>query len=417
MGSDRERESCNSRHFTWLVKSCFPNTHDATVIKHTLQPQRPPTSPTPATTISSLPDDIVLDCLSRVPPSSLPALSLVCRRWSDLLRSPDFSYLRRRRRLLRHTTFALAASDLGLSAATLLDGAWNASLFVPCYDAVSLDNFHSLLSHARVASIGPRIFVVGRSATLQYDTWTATVTPRSSMIFPRKKFALAAVTGKIYVAGGGSKTTAVEEYDPVADAWSVISHAPRRRYGCIGASVEGVFYVIGGLRIGASEQSVFSRATGGAEAHAAYASSMDLFDVETRVWLRSRTVPGGGCVVAACAAAGRVYVLTSHAVELSFWSFEARRKCGGRGRGVFGEWCRIKSPPLPSQVRVDTRMRFSCVGMGDKVVLIQMAGNLNEMRGLREGFVLVYDCVAGEWSKGADLPEVYRRAAYVGVEC
>ena len=241
------------------------------------------------------------------------------------------------------------------------------------------------------------------------------MTSRSAMIFPRKKFAAAEVAGKIYVAGGGSKNAAVEEYNPETDTWRVACHAPRKRYGCIGASVDGVFYVIGGLRIGASERNEFSRAGCGAEAHAAYASSMDLFDTEARVWLRSRAVPCGGCVVAACAAAGRVYVLTSHAVELSFWSFDAQRKCGSR----FGEWRRIKSPPLPAQVRVDTRMRFSCVGLGDKVVLIQVAGYGcgNEGRGSREGFVLVYDCVAGEWGRGKDLPEPFRRAAYVGVEC
>ncbi|KAK7316635.1 hypothetical protein RJT34_00250 [Clitoria ternatea] len=415
MSSNRERETCNSRHFTWLMKSCFPNPND------TVEPSLHPNSPTPSTTISSLPDDIVLDFLSRVPPSSLPSLSLVCRRWSLLLRSPHFSDLRRRRRLLRHTAFALAATELGLSAATLHDGAWTTSLFVPSFDAFSHDNFHSILSHARVASIGSRIFIVGRNATLQYDTWTASVSKRSPMLFPRKKFALAAVSGKLYVAGGGLRNAAVEEYDPRTDTWRVVSHAPRRRYGCVGASVDGVFYVIGGLRIGASEQDVFSRAGGGAEAHAVYASSMDLFDVETRAWQRSRTVPGGGCVVAACAAAGRVYVLTSHAVEISFWSFDSRKKCtgnnnnsngngGGRGN-VCGEWCRIKSPPLAAQVRVDSRMRFSCVGMGDKVVLVQGTTTLNE------GFVLVYDCVAGEWGKGVDLPEVYRRAAFVGVEC
>lgn len=184
------------------------------------------------------------------------------------------------------------------------------------------------------------------------------------------------------------------------------------RYGCIGASADGIFYVIGGLRIGASGQNLFLRASGGTDAHAAYASSMDLFDVEARVWLRSRTVPNGGCIVAACAAAGRVYVLTSHAVEFSLWSFDARRKSDS-GKG-FGEWCRIKSPPLPAQVRVDTRMRFSFVGIGDKVVLIQ---SLNEVRGVKKGFVLVYDCAAGEWGRGVDLPEVYRRATYVGVEC
>ncbi|TKY46631.1 F-box/kelch-repeat protein [Spatholobus suberectus] len=418
MSSDRERESCNSRHFAWLMKSCFPSPNDI-VVKLSSQPQPHPNSPAPATTISSLPDDVVLDCLSRVPSNSLPALSLVCRRWSRLLLSPAFSDLRRRRLLLRHAAVAIAATDLGLSAATLLDGGWNPTLFVPSYDALSLDNFHSLLAHARVASIGPRIFVIGRNATLQYDTWTASVSARAATIFPRKKFAVAAVAGKIYVAGGSSRTAAVEEYSPETDTWRVVSHAPRKRYGCVGASFDGVFYVVGGLRIGASEQSVLSRASRSAEAHAAYASSMDLFDVEARAWLRSRTVPGGGCVVAACAAGGHVYVLTSHAVELSFWSFYAQRKYKNDGGNnsdgnVFGEWCRIKSPPLHAQVRVDTRMRFSCVGIGDKVVLIQSS---NELRGMKERLVLVYDCAAGEWGREVDLPEVYRRAAYVGVEC
>ncbi|KAK7401013.1 hypothetical protein VNO78_12323 [Psophocarpus tetragonolobus] len=407
MGSDRERESCNSRHFAWLMKSCFPSPNDA-VAKQ--QPTHP-NSPASATTISSLPDDVVLDFLSRVPPASLPALSLVCRRWSLLLRSPDFSDLRRRRRLLRHTAVAVAPTDLGLSAATLRNDAWHPSLFVPCFDALSLENFHSLLSHARACSIGPRIYLVGRDTTLVYDTWTATVTTRAAAIFPRKKFALAASASKIYVAGGSSRTAAVEEFDPQSNAWRVVSHARRRRYGCIGAYVNGIFYIIGGLRIGASEQNLLSRAS-----HAAYASSMDLFDVEARVWLRSRTVPQRGCVVAACAANGRVYVLTSHAVELSFWSFHAPRKYKNDhdSGNVMGEWCRIKSPPLPAQVRMDTRMRFSCVGIEDKVVLIQ---SLNEVRGTKEGFVLVFDCVAGEWGRGVDLPEVYRRAAYVGVEC
>jgi hypothetical protein len=60
--------------------------------------------------------------------------------------------------------------------------------------------------------------------------------------------------------------------------------------------------------------------------------------------------------------------------------------------------------------------------MGDKVLLIQIGGCvLNEERrrrgSSREGFVLVYDCMSGQWERGADLAEIYRRATYVGVEC
>ncbi|KAF4387905.1 hypothetical protein F8388_005522 [Cannabis sativa] len=63
--------------------------------------------------------NILVYCLSRVPPSSIPNLSLVCRRWIHLLLSPIFSDLRRNHDLLRQTLFALSAADSALFAATL----------------------------------------------------------------------------------------------------------------------------------------------------------------------------------------------------------------------------------------------------------------------------------------------------------
>lgn len=268
-------------------------------------------------------------------------------------------------------------------------------------------------------SIGRKIYIIDRAAMLRCDTWTGTLVPKAGMTFPRKKFAAAAVDGRILVAGGCARSSMVEEYDPDENAWRVLAEAPRRRYGCIGASVDGIFYVIGGLKIGSERSARDARAAGSEAAHV-YASSMDLFDVGSRGWLRSRAVPGGGCVVAACAAAGSVYILSSHAVELSFWRFSASRKSAG-----FGEWCRIKSPPLPAQVRLDSTVRFSCVGLGNKVALVQVVGCIDDLlrrsgrteRGQKEGLVLVYDCAVGEWSRAADMPQLIRRAACVCVEC
>lgn len=411
------------------MKSCFPNPNDTKSLSQNttlFHPQSIVNTHCATTTVSSLPDDLLLECLSRVPSSSLPSLSLVCRRWARLLHSPYFFDLRRRLCRLRNVIFAVSATDSGLYAASLCfqnEGLWKVAFFLP-YDAASFGNFHGLLSHARLCAVGPRIYIIGTNATVRYDTWSGTVVARSAMIFPRQKFATAVVSGKIYATGGGSKTTAVEEYDPETDTWRVVSHAPRRRYGCIGASMEGVFYVIGGLKIGAAGDEP-ARAVPNAEAHV-YASSMDLYDVEARTWLRSRALPGGGCVVAACAVAGHVYVLASHAVELSFWKFDARRQSFGICKGShsnsngnsngsgFGEWCRLKSPPLPLQIRLDSTLRFSCVGVEEKVVLVQLR---RSGRSVREGLVLVYDSAGGDWSRGADLPEVIRRAACVCVEC
>ncbi|CAK9181113.1 unnamed protein product [Ilex paraguariensis] len=414
------------------MKSCFPNPqHPHDNLHHPC-----PISTTTTTflhhqttTIFSLPDDLLLECLSRIPHSSLPSISFVCRRWSHLLDSSAFYNLRHRHGHLRLTVFAVSIVDSCLYTASHrlgYDTSWKTASFLP-NDVVSPGCFLSLFSHARLAAIGRSIYIIGRTAMLQCDTWTGTVTQKQAMLIQRKKFATAVVAGKIYIAGGAARSAELEEYDPDSNTWRVVAHAARKRYGCIGASVDGVFYVIGGLKIGASDSNSVPRSStraAGGEAHV-YASSMDLYDVAARVWLKSRSVPGGGCVVAACAAEGHVYVLTSHAVELSFWKFNGSRQCNGGGGGGFGEWCRLKSPPLPAQVRLDSTVRFSCVGVGDKVALIQVMGCIDDLlrrsgrsvRGLREGLVLVYDSAAGEWSRGVDLPEVVRRATCVCIEC
>lgn len=409
-------DSCNSRPFSWLTKTCCPNPQQQRDnLHHPCPISLHRDNITTTTTILSLPDDILLECLSRVPHSSISSISLVCRRWSYLIDSPAFYHLRRKSGCLRHAVFAVSVTDSGLYTSTYTfgnDASWKTTSFLSD-NVVSPGCFHALFSHARLAAIGRMFYIIGRTAMLQCDTWTGIVIPQPAMLVPRKKFAAAVVSGKILIAGGVSRTAAVEEYNPNTNTWSVVADAPRKRYGCIGASVDGVFYVIGGLKMGASR-------VPGTEAHV-YASSMDLYDVEARGWLRSRAVPGGGCVVAACAAGGYVYVLASHTVELSFWRFNACRKSGGG----FGEWCKMKSPPLPAQVRVDSTVRFSCVGVGENVCLIQVMGCIDDLlrrsgrntRGLKEGLVLVYDSGAGEWSRGADLPELIRRAACVCVEC
>ncbi|KAL3530148.1 hypothetical protein ACH5RR_009470 [Cinchona calisaya] len=418
-------DSCNSRHFSWLMKSCFPDpTHHHHHHHHHHPQPYPPT--TTSSNISSLPDDLLLECLSRVPHSTLPSLPFVCRRWAHLLDSQAFHSLRRDHNLLHLTLFSISIHNSTLFTASHrlnYDSSWKVSSFLPSNDAVSVHgSLHSLFPHSRIAAIGRKIYIIGRTAMLRFDTWTGTLVPKAGMAVQRKKFAAAVLDAKIYVAGGCSRSAAVEEYDPVENSWRVVSHAPRRRYGCVGAAVDGLFYVIGGLRIGNSgnEWSGLASRAVGADAVHIYASSMDIFDVAARAWLKSRAVPGGGCVVAACAAGGNVYVLSSHAVELSFWRFNGTAKSSS-----FGEWCRIKSPPLPAQVKLDSTVRFSCIGVGDKVVLIQVMGCIDDLlrrsgrneRGLKEGLVLIYDCTAGEWSRGPDLPEVIRRAACVCVEC
>lgn len=84
-------------------------------------------------------------------------------------------------------------------------------------------------SHARAISISRFVYLIGRGAMIRFDVWTGSVTICGEPVFPRKKFAVAAVDGRIYVAGGSSRTSAVEEYDPETDSWRVIAEATCRR--------------------------------------------------------------------------------------------------------------------------------------------------------------------------------------------
>ncbi|KAL9233553.1 hypothetical protein vseg_008533 [Gypsophila vaccaria] len=410
--------SSSSRHFSRLIMSCCPNPDAPShVVKPRVLLSSRPTS------IDNLPDDVLYDILTRVPLSFLPSVSAVCRRWDRLLDGDTFTFLRGLRARLRSTLFVFSLVNT-LSFSTLrlfVDGSWDVSRdnVVPCR---VLADIQGGVSHARVAAVGRKVFIVTRFSCFCFDPWTGLIKSRSEPGFSRKRFAVAEVNGRVYVAGGSPHGSIVEEYDPHADEWRVVAHAPRRRYGCVGVGVEGVFYIVGGLKIGGALDSRAGEARG-------YASSMDLYDVASRTWLRSRSVPGGGCVVAACGARGHVYVLVSHAVELSFWRFNATRNSHGGRRGDnvggFGEWRRMRGPPSTTgRVRVvGGGVKYTSVGLEDKVVLIQVHNNNKQQNNNdndnhnNTNNVIIFDCVTQEWSSAPNLPHLVQRVGCVVVDC
>jgi len=74
-----------------------------------------------------------------------------------------------------------------------------------------------------------KIYVMGgylSSSVSEYDISTKFWTPKPNMFMDRSMFSNAVANGKIYVFGGyysqGSGATAsVEEYDPIADKWTL----------------------------------------------------------------------------------------------------------------------------------------------------------------------------------------------------
>jgi N-acetylneuraminic acid mutarotase len=115
------------------------------------------------------------------------------------------------------------------------------------------------------AALGPdeRIYVFGgyspdavwQRAVLRYDTTTDTWETLASTPPLRPEIALSGPDGRIYVLASTALSPnapdghgAIEMYDPVADAWSVLTGLPTERWeAAVAMGPDGLIYVIGGV--------------------------------------------------------------------------------------------------------------------------------------------------------------------------
>lgn len=426
-GNSRGRKKAGSRNgLRRLMKACW-----------TQPPQEIEGSEGPGNCpLSALPDDVLLECLARLPRAALQSAMMVCQKWRSVLQAPEYYEQRRRIGTLEPLLFVFGGSGSGLASAVYCKraGKWRAaSLFSPrvtmgnewLAEYHGVDHAQSLL-HAQPAVLNHRIFIVGAipshnsklwgpDATIMYDSWTKTLSRRAPMLLPRKKFACCSIDGRILVAGGANRRDPsrdalmdAEEYIPEENLWRSIASMPRKRYGCLGVAVDGIFYVVGGLKS--------SSVIGMCMQPYPYISSMDLFDPKTNSWQKTKPLPTGGCVIACTVVGSCIYMLSSHAVELSFWKYDTHQDT----------WSRIKPPPIPSPLRLDNRLKFSCATIGTSVYIIQVGGSIDDLlrrsgrhtRGLKEGLVLIYDTLIQEWSRGPDLPSCIKNgAACAVVQC
>jgi hypothetical protein len=388
--------------------------------------------------LNSLPEDVWLECLARVPRSSLHRSMMVCQKWRQTLKSGEFYEVRRNTGRVENLLFVFGGAGTGLASAVYCksSGGWKAGLLCTVRALEESDwllDYHNAdhcLLHAQPAVVNHRIFILGaipscsggsrgKECTIIYDTWTKTLTRGKPMTHPRKKFASCVIDGRIYVAGGSSRDDfsreaimGAEEYIPELDVWRSLPNMPRKRYGCLGAAVNGIFYVIGGLK--------FNSMRGLCMQPNPYVGSMDSFNTRTHSWQKTLRLPMRGCVIACTVVGSSIYMLFSLAVELSFWRYDTGH--GGKAEGFY----EIKPPPpILSPLRIDNYLKFACVTMGTSVYIIQVGGSIDDLlrrsgrcgRGFKEGLVLIYNTVTNIWSKGPDLPYVKNGATCAVVLC
>jgi hypothetical protein len=209
----------------------------------------------PSLSISSLPDDILLDCLARMPRASICTVMMVCKKWRAVVQSSEFYELRQRNGRVESMLFLFGGAGTSLSSAVYCRsrGSWRAGLLCSLHSIVENEwlieyqsNEHALL-HAQPAVIKHRIFILGALASLSkplglectiiYDLWTKQIMRGAPMICPRKKFACCVIADRILVAGGANNSDSAryaiadaEEYVPELDSWRPLASMPRR-YG------------------------------------------------------------------------------------------------------------------------------------------------------------------------------------------
>ncbi|KAG7567235.1 Kelch repeat type 1 [Arabidopsis thaliana x Arabidopsis arenosa] len=181
---------------------------------------------------SSLPDEIVLDCLQRVPRSYYLNLCRVSKTLRSLVRSPELSRLRS---LLPKNSVYVSFSENNAPHTiyrwfTLKKTTMKTAMKTFGYKLVKIPipfpSHHHMYNSSAVA-VGSEIYFVGGSFKPLSDLWildtrTGTFTQGPSMKVARTDEAsVGVINGKIYVIGGCEDKRQAEVFDPKFTPWKL----------------------------------------------------------------------------------------------------------------------------------------------------------------------------------------------------
>ncbi|XP_033137045.1 F-box/kelch-repeat protein At2g22050-like [Brassica rapa] len=222
-------------------------------------PKKHTTHPPPPHSLSSLPADIVLRCLVRVPKCHHLNISWVSKDLRFLVRSPELKVLRStlpksslhlcfQKDDDHHSSFHWFTLSETSTTTTEYGLVPNPTPFPP----------HKYGSST--VTVGSKIFFIGGGSSEPssdlwiLDTRSGNMTKGPSMSVPREKgeAAVGVIDGKIYVIGGGgsfqeerfNEEIQVEAFDVKSETWELAGMENVRKTSRCSASVEGKVYMV-----------------------------------------------------------------------------------------------------------------------------------------------------------------------------
>ncbi|KAK1426222.1 hypothetical protein QVD17_14891 [Tagetes erecta] len=263
--------------------------------------------------IPGLPDEIALDCLTRLHYGSHTVATNVCRRWRHLLQDKEFYYHRKKQGFTRKLACFVQSlpvcsnpgqSDTkpekqpkyGLSVFDPITGIWDRIQPVPKFpDGLPL--------FCQVASCEGKIIIMGGWDPVSweplrdvfvYDFLARNWVHRVDMPSTRSLFTTSASDGKVYVAGGHDENkNALKSawvYDIASDKWTELSPMSEERDECEGVIIGTEFWVVSGYDT---------------DSQGRFKESADVYDITTGTWRRVDEVWGVNRCPRSCLAVGQ----------------------------------------------------------------------------------------------------------------
>ncbi|WOH01699.1 hypothetical protein DCAR_0521084 [Daucus carota subsp. sativus] len=209
--------------------------------------------------IEGLSDDVFLMCLSRLPLSQHPGLSLVCCAWRAAVQSVEL--LKTRQEVNFTEDFICVSAEEPNNVWQLYDPRENLWITIP-----TLPSQIHHISYFSAVSVAGKLFVLGgghNPKTLEegdegifatnevwsYEPVTKKWAICAPMVTPRIMFACGVVNGKIVVAGGfdasRNPTAKAETYDPENNVWNLMPDLNHTNDSlCHGVVVKGKMHVV-----------------------------------------------------------------------------------------------------------------------------------------------------------------------------
>ncbi|KAL5563548.1 hypothetical protein UlMin_033295 [Ulmus minor] len=268
--------------------------------------------------IPSFPDELGLECLTRLPFPVHRFASRVSRRWRALMESQEFYHHRKKKgythklaclvqalsreeSLISNSPKRNESPSFGLTVFDLADKSWQRLDPVPKYPS-------GLPLFCQVASCEGKLVVMGGLDPISYDPVTdlfvydfATSRWRRGESMPTKRsfFAVGSHSGRVYVAGGHDENkNALDSawvYDLRRDEWTELTRMSQGRDECVGRVVGGEFWVVSGYVT---------------EHQGAFEPSVEVYEIETSRWRRVEGAWEGGKCPRGCVYGGKERLLS-----------------------------------------------------------------------------------------------------------